>query len=270
MSLLNRLERLFGRFAIENLSIYLVIGQVFVFLMAMLGRDFTGLIALVPRLVRQGQVWRIFTFAFDPPAVHPVLIAFSWYMFYLMGSALEQFWGAFRFNFFLFFGWALTVAAAFAFPQFVATNLFIAGSVLLAFAYLNPEFELLIFFILPLKIKWIARFQWAGYAYLAVTGNWPLRLALLASLGNFFLFFGRDIVMRIRTGRRQMAFRAKKFGASNDGPEPRHRCRVCGRTELSNRELDFRYCSKCANDECYCSDHLANHVHTTATRAKEG
>jgi hypothetical protein len=268
MSLLNRLERLFGRFAIENISIYLVVGQVFVFLMAMLGRDFTGLIALVPGWVLQGQVWRIFTFVFDPPAVHPVLIAFSWYMFYLMGGALEHFWGAFRYNFFLFFGWVLTVVAAFVFPFVPATNIFIAGSVLLAFAYLNPEFELLFFFVLPLKIKWVARFQWVVYAYAALTGAWPTRLALLASLGNFFLFFGRDIIQRIRSGRRQMAFRAQQFAASGDEPAARHRCHVCGRTELSNPELDFRYCSKCANDECYCSQHLGNHVHTTPAATK--
>lgn len=270
MSLLNRLERLLGRFAIENLSIYLVIGQAFVFLMAMLGRDFTGVVALVPALVLRGEAWRLFTFVFEPPAVHPVFIAFSWYMFYLMGGALEEFWGVFRYNFFLFFGWVLTVVAAFAFPGIAATNIFVAGSVLLAFAYLNPDFELLLFFILPLKIKWIARLQWAGYAFLAIVGNWPLRLALLASMGNFFLFFSRDIVQRIRSGRRQMAYRAQRFGASADEPTPRHRCHVCGRTDLTDPRLDFRYCSKCAGEECYCSEHLANHVHTTVAPGPGG
>jgi hypothetical protein len=263
MSLLNRLERLFGRFALENVSLYLVAGQVFVFLMAMLGRDFTGLIALRADLVFAGEYWRPFTFIFDPPLASPVFIAFAWYMFYLMGSALEHFWGVFRYNLFLFLGWLFTVGVAFAVPHVVVTNLFAAGSVFLAFAYLNPDFELLIFFILPVKVKWIALIQWVGYAFLLVVESWPGRLMVLASIGNFLVFFSGDIVRRMRSGRRRMAQQTRQFSAKNDPEEPRHRCHTCGKTDLSHPQMEFRYCSKCAGEECYCSEHIANHVHTT-------
>jgi len=224
--------------------------------------------------VLTGQIWRLVTFLFLPPVttltpMGAVFLAFGWYMFYLMGSALEHYWGEFRFNAYVGIGWLLTVAAAFAFPLVNATNVFLAGSVFLAFAYLNPDFELLLFFILPVKIKWIALLQWIGYAYALAVGSWPARLLVLASIGNFLLFFARDIVQGMRSGRRRMAYRAQQFGASNDEPEARHRCHVCGRTELTNPELDFRYCSKCAGEECYCSEHLANHVHTTVARKPE-
>ena len=225
MSLLNRLERLFGRFAPENLSLYLVAGQVFVFLLAMLGRDFTGLLALQADLVLAGEYWRPFTFVFDPPLVSPVFIAFAWYMFYLMGSALEHFWGAFRYTLFLFLGWLFTVAVAFIFPHVPVTNVFAAGSVFLAFAYLNPDFELLIFFILPVKIKWIALIQWIGYAFLLIVSSWPGRLIILASIANFLVFFSNDIVRRMVSGRRRMAqHQTRQFSAKNDPEEPRHRC----------------------------------------------
>ncbi len=268
MSLLTRLERLFGRLAIENLSLYLVIGQVFVFLLAMLGRDLTGLIALQADHVVAGEFWRLFTFVFEPPPSSPVFIVFAWYMFYLMGGALEHFWGVFRYNFFLFIGWLFTVVAAFLFPHVAATNVFAGGSVFLAFAYLNPDFELLIFFILPLKIKWIALIQWLGYAFLLIVEPWPARLAILASIANFLVFFGRDIVQRARHGRRRMVQQARQFSAQNDEEEPRHRCHTCGKTDLTHPQLEFRYCSKCAGEECYCSEHIGNHVHTTVADPK--
>jgi hypothetical protein len=274
MPLLNRLERLLGRFAISNLSLWLVLGQVLFLGLALLGNFDLSRIALLPAAVFAGEIWRPVTFLFLPPVsvvsmTGAVFLAFSWYMFYLMGSALEQFWGEFRFNAFVGIGWFLTVLAAFVFPGAYATNIFLAGSVFLAFAYLNPDFELLIFFILPVKIKWIALLQWLGYGYALVMGSWPARLLVLASIGNFLLFFTGDIVQRLKTGRRRMAYQAQQFGASGDEREARHRCHVCGRTELTNPELDFRYCSKCAGEECYCSEHLANHVHTTVAPRPE-
>ena len=269
MALLNRLERLFGRFAIENISLYLVIGQVFIFLMALLGRDLTGLIALQAGLVLNGEVWRLFSFVFQPTLLTNgsfgvMLAVFGWYMFYLMGSALEHHWGVFRYNLFLFIGWLLTVAVCFRYPGASGTVIFIGGSVFLAFAYLNPDFELLVFFILPVKIKWLALLMSLRFTYLLVVGDWALRLMVLASLANFFAFFGRDIIRRMKTGKRQMEYKARQAAARDDSREPRHRCHVCGKTDVSDPQLDFRYCSKCAGEECYCPEHLANHEHTTA------
>ena len=110
-----------------------------------------------------------------------------------MGNALEAYWGAFRYNIFLLLGYVLTVGLSFLQPDSVVSNEFLAGSVFLAFAYLNPEFEIMLFFILPLKIRWLALFAWAVYAVSFVMGGWPARLQIVAAVGNFFIFFGRDL-----------------------------------------------------------------------------
>ena len=265
MALLNRLERLFGRFAIPNISLYLVFGQVLFWGVAYLGYFDLETIALLPLKVRMGEPWRLFTFLLLPPNSHPVFIAFAWYMFWMMGSALEGLWGAFRYNLFLFIGWILTVAVALMYPNVYATNVFVAGSVFLAFAFLNPDFEILIFFILPVKIKWLALIQWVSYGYLLLVGRWPLRFAVLASISNFLIFFSRDLVQRVKTGRRQMEYKAQASATRERERAPRHRCAICGKTDVSHPQMDFRYCSKCAGDECYCSEHLRSHEHTKPT-----
>ena len=267
MSLLTKLERIFGRFAIPNLSLYLVIGQVFVLLSHLMGLLDLSTFVLVPLLAKQGEWWRLVSMIFLPPAPGMfgyALVAFAWYMFYLMGGALEGYWGEFRFNLFLLSGYLLTVGVAFLTPYSATTNLFIAGSVFLAFAWLNPEFEIALFFILPVKIKWLALVTWLLFTYRFVVGDWALRLQILASVGNFLIFFAGDIVLTMRHRQRAMSGQARRFAAEAAGPRARHRCRVCGKTDLTNPEMDFRYCSKCAGDECYCPEHIFNHEHVAA------
>ncbi|MSU47315.1 MAG: hypothetical protein EXS42_09405 [Lacunisphaera sp.] len=264
MGLLNRFERLFGRLAIPNLSLYLIFGQVLFWSVAFFGFFDLERIVLLPLAVRAGEAWRLFTFLLQPPNAHPVFIAFAWYLFYLMGSALEGHWGVFRYNLFIFVGWALTVAVAFLFPANYATNLFLAGSVFLAFAFLNPDFEMLLFFILPVKIKWLALLQWILYGYVLLFGAWPVRLAVLAAIGNFLIFFTSEIIQRLKTGRRRMEHQARSIATRGSEREPRHRCRACGKSDLTHPQMDFRYCSKCAGEECYCTEHIAAHEHSAA------
>lgn len=251
MGFLNRLERAFGRLAIPNISLYLVMGQVLFWAVSYLGFFELEKIALLPVAVLEGEAWRLFTFLLLPPNAHPVFIAFAWYMFYMMGSALEQYWGVFRYNLFIFIGWLLTVGVAFLFPLNYSTNLFLAGSVFLAFAFLNPDFEMLIFFILPVKIKWLALIQWVLYGYTLIVGSWPVRLAVLASIGNFLLFFAGEIVQRMKTGRRRMEHQARQ-AAARDNDEPRHTCVVCGKNDRTHPKEEFRYSD---DDRCYCSEH---------------
>ena len=273
MSLLTRLERALGRLAIPDLSLYFVIGQVLVLGLALLGGFDVERIMLRPDAVLAGQAWRPFTFLFVPPVTSltmtgAIFLAFGWYLFYLMGSALEQHWGVFRFNAFIFLGWLLTVGVSFITPVEYATNGYIAATVFLAFAYLNPDFVMYIFFVLPVRIKWLALIQWLVYAYQVATGDLAQRLMVLASVGNFLCFFSRDIVLSIKSGRRRMEWQAQQFGAANNDRDARHTCHVCGKTDVSHPQLDFRYCSKCAGDECYCPEHIANHEHvTTAPKA---
>ncbi len=141
--------------------------------------------------------------------------------------------------------------------------LFVNAGIFLAFAYLYPDFTMYIFLILPVKARWMALFMWAGYAFSFVTGDLPGRLAILAAVGNFLVFFARDIVLDLKTGRRRMQTQSARLRETAE-QGPRHRCYVCNRNSDTDPELDFRYCSQCAGDQCYCPDHIRNHVHVTA------
>ena len=257
MALLDKLERKFRRYAVPNVTLYLILGQVLFFVFALSGRFILERVVLIPDLVLAGEWWRLITFLFIPPMTNPIFAFFAWYLFYLMGSALEGHWGAFRYNVYLLVGYLVTVGVTFLYPFSIATNIFIGGSVFLAFAFLYPDFQLYIFFILPVKIKWLALLTWIGYAYQVLVGSWSTRLLVLASISNFFLFFGRDISWRIKTGQRKMTSQVKDFRGTR---EPFHTCAVCGITDLSHPQMEFRYCSECGGLG-YCRDHINNHDH---------
>jgi hypothetical protein len=216
--------------------------------------------------VLAGEWWRLFTFALLPPSGNLILDFFSWYLFYLMGTALEHYWGTFRYNVFLFIGWAATVAAAFITPEYPAADVFLMGSVFLAFAFLNPDFELYILFVLPVKIKWLALLTWCGYGAVLLFGpDWGVRLSMLASVCSFALFFGKDVYLRMQGARRRMAMQAKQF--ATPPREYFHRCTVCGITDKTHPKMEFRYCSQCAGSLGYCMDHLRNHEHVTEAKS---
>jgi hypothetical protein len=258
MSLLDKLDRKFRRYAVPNVTLYLIGGQVVFFAFSLAGTFILDRVLLIPTMVLQGEWWRLITFLFIPPFTSPLIfILFAWYMFYLMGSALEGHWGAFRYNIYLLVGYVVTVAVTFLFPNSAATNVFIAGSVFLAFAFLYPDFQIYIFFILPVKIKWLALLTWLGYAYELIFGGWNQRVLVLASISNFLLFFGRDITWRMKTGKRRMAEQARQFSGVRDAF---HTCATCGKTDISHPRMEFRYCSDC-NGLGYCADHIFNHEH---------
>lgn len=260
-----RFLRLLESFAIPNLSLYLVIGQAAIF-----GLEQTGTISsyplwLIPANVLAGEWWRLVTFILVPPAASIYFIAFAWYMFWFMGSALETQWGVSRYNLFLLTGWALTVCLSFITPASIGSNAFIGGSVFLAFAWLAPNFEIALFFVLPVKIKWLALVAWIFYAFSFATGNLPTKLAVVAATGNFFLFFGREMWMAVRQRKRRIAHIAANKAESEEGP--RHRCTTCGKDNASHPNLDFRYCSTCTDESCYCQEHIRNHEHVTTPRS---
>src|SRR5512143_4168365 len=172
MSFIDKLDRKFRRYAIPNVTLYLIIGQVLFFMFVLSGRFILDRVVLVPALVLAGEWWRLITFLFIPPLTNPIFAFFAWYLFYLMGSALEGHWGAFRYNLFLLVGYLITVAVSFIMPLYPATNVFIGGSVFLAFAFLYPDFQLYILFILPVKIRWLSLLTLIGYAYELLAGSW--------------------------------------------------------------------------------------------------
>jgi hypothetical protein len=257
MSLLDSLEKKLRRYAVRNVTLYLILGQVLFFVFALSGRFILERVLLIPDRVLAGEWWRLITFLFIPPLTNPIFAFFAWYMFYLMGNALEGRWGAFRYNLFLLVGYVVTVAVTFLFPFSAATNIFIGGSVFLAFAWLYPEFQIYIFFIIPVRMKWLALLTWLGYGYEMIVGSWHTRLLVLASISNFLLFFGRDILWRMKTGKRAMTTQAKQFSGRK---EAFHTCASCGITDLSHPRMEFRYCSECGGLG-YCKDHIFAHEH---------
>jgi hypothetical protein len=271
MRTLDRWERRLRPYAIPHLTNGIVAIQAVVFIAALLkGVQLDNVVlqfGLVPGKVLAGEVWRILAFPFIPPAQQPIWAFFYFYLFYLMGNTLETRWGSVAFNLYLFVGLAATAAVGLVgaavmpagFPPVAPVqNGFLYATIFLAFAYLFPDFTLMLFFILPIKIKWLAYLQWAGYALLILGSEWPVAATVLASVLNFFLFFGPDIVQKMRAGKRRMQVAAQKVAFAN---RPAHKCTTCGITNLTNPDEEFRYCSKCKGTPAYCERHLREHEH---------
>ncbi len=258
MNLLDRLEKKLGAFCIPHLTEILIFGQVVVWIANSAGWMDTQNIVLIPEMVMNGEYRRLATFLFIPPNVHPIFLVFAWMFFYFMGSALEAQWGEFHYNLFILVGYAATVAVSFLNPQYAVTNTFIGTSVFLAFALLYPDFMIYIFFIIPVRIKWVAAFTWVTYAFSLFTGNWATRLTILASISNIALFFGADLFRAAKAGGRKMAHQTQEIIKT---AEPFHRCGVCGKTDQTDPALDFRYCSRCVGSIGYCAEHIARHEH---------
>jgi len=256
--MLSKLERKLGRYALPNLTLLLVGGQAAAFLLSRVRPEFGAQLVLIPSRVLAGEVWRLVTWVFLPQTNSIWFIIFELWLLFIFGRALEGYWGAFRYNVFLLIGVVLSIGSAFLVPWAPATNAYLMASIFLAFAYLNPDFELLLFFILPVKIKWLAYLTWAGFALSLVLGTWMTRAMVAAGIANFFVFFGHDIWLRVRgVGRRQVKRQEAKIASQTAN----HRCEVCGLTDLEDPEMQFRYCSKCTGKHAYCKDHLRDHEH---------
>lgn len=272
MKLLDWLERRLSPYAIPHITLLLILGQVVVFVVSMSQQGNGGGVTLLeniklkPNLVMAGEWWRVLTFLIVPPRTNPIFMFFAWYLFYLMGSALENVWGTFRFNVFLLIGWLASVAAAFLAPEQLASNEFLYGTVFLAFARFYPDFIINLFFILPIKIKWLALITWVGYAVAFVTADfWVNRVLIIAAVLNYILFFWRDHWTAAYDHRRRLKFatKAAKTKAIT------HQCVVCGRSSADEPKTAFRYCSQCAGQQCYCPDHIRNHEHVAEVAKTE-
>lgn len=260
MNWLTRLERKYGRFAIPKLMYYILSLNFVIFLLMMLGNGFhvVNYLTLVPSLVMQGEVWRLITFTFIPPSTSPIFILFVLYFYYLIGNSLEAEWGSFKFNVYYFSGMLATILAAFIAGG--STGVFLNLSLFLAFAFLFPNFEILIFFILPVKVKYLAILYWIIIAWTVATAPLPDKIASLASVVNFFLFFGVELIQRTRL-RRQVHFNRRKFFSEIANTPPIHHCAVCGTTEKKEPRMDFAYCKDCDDEYEYCTRHITAHQH---------
>jgi len=259
MSLLDSLERRYGRFAIPGLIRIVVALTALVYLLALLNPGFLSVLTLEPARILKGEIWRLVTYIFIPNTtgqpgsmMQPLwLLLALWFLFFI-GDRLEHAWGAFRLNLYFLLGMIGTTIAAFLFgAQF--SNAMLASSLFFAFAHFYPEEIIYVLFILPVKVKWLA-WIWAALLLLGfLTGRNSYRMALVAAFANYFIFFGPELV-RSGRHRQQVASRRQRFEKSIRSDEATlHRCANCGATELTNPSLEFRV----ANDgEEYCLAHL--------------
>lgn len=261
MKWLDKLERKFGRFAIKNLMTYIVGLNAAVFILYLLsGPNIINNLMLKPELVLKGEVWRLVTFIFIPPSFDPIFIIFSLYLYYMIGMGLEREWGSFKFNIYYLVGMLGTTIGAFI-SGTGSTGYYLNLSLFLAFAYIYPDYEILLFMILPVKMKYLG---WLDAVLLGLDflkGNFSDKLTILAAVLNFLLFFGKDIFYYF-TNRKKVYSNKVKFSSKQPAKKDYfHKCTVCGITEKDDKNMDFRYCSSCEGHYEYCIKHLKEHEH---------
>ncbi len=264
---INALDRKYQRFGIKNLMGYIVGGHALVFLLAQM--DATGVflqrLMLHPAAVMQGEVWRLVTFLFIPPTFSIIFFIFVLYLYYMIGTTLEAIWGTFKFNLYYFIGVVGTILAAFISGSAV-DSMYLNLSLFLAFATLFPDYQLRLFLLLPIKIKYLAYLNVFFLLMSFIGGGLPVRLSIAVALLNYLIFFGEDAVRSFRT-RKWSRDKRKEFTekANMARQGPMHTCTTCGITEEDDPDMEFRYCSTCEGDYEYCMDHLKNHEHITKT-----
>ncbi len=268
---------------IPNLMLYVSVASAIVYLMCMFdSSDILYRILCFDRnAILRGQVWRLFTYVFTYGAGSPnlLLVAISLFCYYSLGRAMENAWGTFRFNLFYFTGIVLMDIYALIFNTW-ADVYYLNLSLFLGYATLYPNAHFLLLFIIPVK-AWIFALLDLGLTLIPVfTLQFPYNFFPLVAIANYFLFFGRDVAnviplsWRVNFTRLFRKRSAKKTGTipfPNAGSyqatvaKPKtpynHCCEVCGRTDVSNPELEFRYCSRCQGYHCYCEDHINHHSH---------
>lgn len=265
---------------IPNLMLYISVGTAIVYIISQMSGNY-GLYSLLlfdRSLILRGQVWRLFTYALTYGAgnTNLLLIAISLFCYYTLGRAMEMSWGTFRFNLFYFTGMVLMDIYCLIFGGRAHVT-YLNLSLFLGYATMYPDSGFLLFFIIPVKAWLFGLIDLAIVLLDLFTLSFPANLFSVISLANYFLFFGSDVLnllprpWRIKMqqkfrktpkpqGHKVIQFRVDTAQEASR-PAYNHRCTICGRTDVSHPDLEFRYCSKCNGYHCYCEEHISNHVH---------
>lgn len=282
MNFLNKMERKIGKYAIPNLMIYLIAAYCIGFVIYTVNPNFMLMLTLSPYHILHGQVWRLITWILMPTDTRVFSLLIMALLYYQLGSALEQSWGTFRFNVYIFGGMLFTVIGAFILYGIYAaagtgsletislissltfTTNYINLTIFLAFAVMYPEMQILLFFIIPVKMKWMAVVYAVLIAINLILTSWGGRIAIIMSILNFLIFFLSTRNYRRVSPKeihRKQVFKAQMREPRRGSMVTKHKCAVCGRTELDDPNLEFRFCSKCDGNYEYCQDHLFTHQH---------
>ena len=272
MNWIDKLERKFGRHGgIPNLTVYIIICYVIGYLLTYMNPSLLSMMSLDVSKILQGQIWRLVTWVIYP-----------------IGTSLERTWGSFRYTLYIFSGLLFVLIAAFI-TYFVTggfvvidgmtymiggsvfTTYYVSLSVFLAYAACYPDMQILLWFVIPIKMKWMAWVYGAIIVYNMISyvrvGLWVMAVPILASLLNFVLFFFSNRNMHRYNPKEVHRRREFKKAMAQSRVNPatggitKHKCAICGRTEEDDPNLEFRFCSKCNGNYEYCQDHLFTHQH---------
>lgn len=287
MGFMNKMERKLGRFAISGLTKFIIFTYVFGYIIQWFFPNVFQYLTLEPYLVMKGEVWRLVSWLLIPPEQFDLFTFIMLYFYYQIGTVLERSWGDFRYNLYIFGGILLTLLGAFVYyfilhaqtgmdgllgavftdgrQVFVVSpfsTYYISLAIFLGFAMTYPEMQILLFFVIPLKIKYLAYFDIAYLIYVMAYSNWGIRVVIICSILNVIIFFlmtrNHKRYSPKEVHRRQVYKQAVHKGQMQAS---RHKCAVCGRTEKDGEELEFRFCSKCSGSYEYCQEHLFTHEH---------
>lgn len=266
------------RLGIPNLMTIVVAGNVLVYLLDQFsnGVSLSLLLAFIPGQILRGELWRLVTFAFVP-ASGGVFLLLELYFYWFIGTALEREWGSTKFTVFYAAGMLLNIAVGLALHFLggggIMSMQYVNLSLFFAFATLYPDLQVLLFFIIPIKVKWLAWIDAAIFAWSVLSSLMALNMAgallPVVAILNYFLFFWSDITARVRQGRSQVKHQHSRQTvnfrrATREAQQKKgyiHKCAVCGKTDTDYPDMEFRYCSKCNGYYCYCKEHINDHVH---------
>ena len=283
MKFIDKLERKFGRFGIPNLTIYMIVCYVIGYALMIVNPGILNWLSLEPAYILRGQVWRLVTWVLYPPSTSGVLwfaIAVLFF-YYPIGTSLERTIGTFKYTLYILSGVIFTILGAFILYFLLGGNVlvgnvfstyYISLSTFLAYAMCYPDMQVLLMFIIPVKMKWMAIFYVVIVVYemiqYVMAGAWYLVIPIVASLLNFIIFyFGTKDFSRYnpkeihRRNEFRRAMEPQGRMNSGSGSVTKHKCAICGRTELDDPNLEFRFCSRCNGNYEYCQDHLFTHTH---------
>lgn len=299
----SKLERKFGKYAISNLTLYLIIGYVIGYIINMFNPNLYEYLTFNPYYIVHGQVWRILTWVLTMPQSLGIFTIIMLFLYYSLGSSLERTWGTYRYNTYIFSGLLFTVVGSiilyFALVVFYSETLagtmysayvgkimgeyisaivstyYINMSIFLAFAVTYPDMQLMLYFIIPIKVKWFG-YLYGGFILYDIISSFtkfsearyiPIIKAavIIFSLLNFLIYWLTGRVKKVGQVKRKKQYRQSVNKGQHQnvyGNGARHQCYICGRTNITNPELTFRYCSKCSGAKEYCQDHLFTHAHS--------
>ncbi len=241
-----------------NITYYLIGGQIIVFAIMLMYPAYSNMFDLRGQLVLAGEWWRVFTFLFTPIVTDIIFAVFTWYIFFIYGTVLERKWGTTRFLIYLLIAIVGTIGLAFIYPTNTFSNGYIFNSLFLAFAFMFPEFELRLFFFIPVKIKWLAAISWIVTGISLLIAPVPTKIAIGVSILNFIIFFGEDVMYILKNRSTQTSSR---ISTKLKEVLPKHVCSVCGKNNIDDPYMGIRYCRTCMPEKCFCEEDFQKHTH---------